>query len=81
MQLLGCNLAEARRNAGGRYTEAAARWVALSTLSALEAVHAAGFVHRDVKPANFALLIEHQPQNTGELNSLLIDLSRCIYAS
>lgn len=54
MQLLGANLAECRKATGGRFELPILKRLAMGTLDALENVHRAGFIHRDVKPANFA---------------------------
>ena len=56
MDLLGSNLAEVRRyQLGGKATPGVAKVVGASLLTALEGLHAQGYVHRDVKPANFAM--------------------------
>ncbi len=56
MQLLGANLVQmVRKDYGGRVPLDAAKVLAASLLNALEGLHREGFVHRDVKPANFAL--------------------------
>ncbi|KAL4449542.1 hypothetical protein ABPG77_007186 [Micractinium sp. CCAP 211/92] len=56
MDLLGPNLSTVRRGAlGGALEPTAAKVVAASMLKALEQVHAEGFIHRDVKPANFVM--------------------------
>jgi tau tubulin kinase len=59
MDLLGANLAETmRREFGGHMPVEAVKSVATGLLDAVEELHRAGYVHRDVKPANFAL---HSP--------------------
>lgn len=59
MDLLGANLAETmRRDFGGHMPVETIKLVGASLLNAVEQLHTAGYVHRDVKPANFAL---HSP--------------------
>jgi len=56
MDLLGLNLAEVRKHElGGKAHISIAKAVAASMLKALESMHSKGYVHRDVKPANFAV--------------------------
>lgn len=53
MDLLGSNLTTARRSMQGGAAElTAAKVIGASMLRALEQVHAEGFIHRDVKPAD-----------------------------
>jgi tau tubulin kinase len=66
MDLLGPNLAEARRGEpGGRAQLATAKVVGAGLLAALEGIHRAGYIHRDVKPANFAISPPSAPVAEG----------------
>ena len=54
MQLLGNNVSAVRkRQVHGLLPFGAAGHICLQMMSCLEAVHAEGFLHRDVKPSNF----------------------------
>jgi serine/threonine protein kinase len=56
MELLGHNLAETiQRDYGGCAPLTDVKILATGLLNALEGFHKEGFIHRDVKPANFAL--------------------------
>ena len=48
------------------WTEEDVRAAASSMLSALAAMHAAGWVHRDVKPANFALSLPEEEEDEDD---------------
>mgnify|MGYP006165774597 FL=1 len=56
MSLLGRSLSAVRkRAAGGRLAPATATRVALSLLECVQKLHAAGWIHRDIKASNFVL--------------------------
>ncbi|PSC67566.1 hypothetical protein C2E20_8775 [Micractinium conductrix] len=56
MDLLGTNLSTVRRGVWGGAVELTdAKVIGATMLKALEGAHAAGYIHRDVKPANFVM--------------------------
>lgn len=56
MQLAGSNLSELRKRCDGRrFSLSTGTRVAIQTLDAIEVVHESGFLHRDIKPGNFAI--------------------------
>jgi serine/threonine protein kinase len=61
MPLLGPSLSRMRRVLPGeRYSVATAARLALAMLACLEALHATGHIHRDVKPGNFLVRASRQ---------------------
>lgn len=56
MQLVGPSLSELRKQCDGRhFSLSTCTRVAIQTLDAIEVVHESGFLHRDIKPGNFAI--------------------------
>jgi len=56
MELLGENLAELRRRQpNGRFSLLTTLKLGLQMLRAIEAIHDLGYLHRDVKPSNYAM--------------------------
>lgn len=56
MELLGSNLEELRRaRPRKRFSNSTTVRLGIQCLEAIEALHRSGFLHRDVKPANFAM--------------------------
>ncbi len=65
-QLLGMNVSDARRSAvNGRWSGDVVKHIGRHMLEAIAGVHKLGFIHRDVKPANFALTPRHVPVTEG----------------
>ena len=60
MDLLGMNLAKARRCLEQRYDLKIAIQILIEMVIAVEEVHKRGFIHRDVKASNFVLDRENQ---------------------
>ncbi|KAG7666938.1 putative Ditrans,polycis-undecaprenyl-diphosphate synthase [Nannochloris sp. 'desiccata'] len=72
MRLLGRNLAETiQRDYGGCAPLTDVKVLATGLLNALEGFHEEGFIHRDVKPANFAL--EDSTTSAKDGSWMLID--------
>ena len=58
MQLLGDNLSTLRKNCTAtncRFSWNTTRYLGQEMLRALKEVHTVGYIHRDVKPSNFAM--------------------------
>ncbi|KAI6230221.1 putative serine/threonine-protein kinase [Aphelenchoides fujianensis] len=73
MQLLDENLDNLRHEfQGNRFSAPTAIKLGIEMLSALEELHSLGFVHRDVKPANFMVKNEK-----GQCRLFLVDFGLC----
>ena len=55
MDLLGINLAKARRCLDQRYDLKVAIQILMEMVTAVHGVHKRGFIHRDVKASNFVM--------------------------
>lgn len=67
MDILGPNLQAIRKaREGARFDAAVTGKVSQSTLRALETMHRCGFIHRDVKPANFCITPSNAAPQNGE---------------
>lgn len=78
MDLLGPNLAEIRHQhfLHVKMPIKMVKHIALSLLSAIEALHAEGYVHRDVKPANFVLTSPDDIMAQGDWTLIDFGLSK-----
>ncbi|KAK9817868.1 hypothetical protein WJX72_003406 [[Myrmecia] bisecta] len=75
MERLGLNLADLRRTLpGNRFQPDKVKAYGVSMLHALEGVHRGGYIHRDVKPANFAL--SANPEEAGTVYVLDFGVAR-----
>nr|KAJ3421882.1 Tau-tubulin kinase 2 [Polyrhizophydium stewartii] len=55
MELLGPNVSDLRKKAGGKFSMATTALLARQMVRAIEAIHSIGFLHRDIKPGNFCI--------------------------
>ncbi|CAH8573374.1 unnamed protein product [Schistosoma mattheei] len=75
MSLQGRNLADLRRSMPrGIFSTSTIIRLSLQILSAIEAIHDAGFLHRDIKPSNFA--VGRLPTNCRTIYMLDFGLAR-----
>ena len=76
MQLGGENLADIRhtRVAERRHSKSTIAWIGVRVLDTLRAIHARGYVHRDVKPSNITVAPRGSGAGSAERELLLIDL-------
>ncbi|XP_018646250.1 serine/threonine kinase [Schistosoma mansoni] len=75
MSLQGRNLADLRRSMPrGIFSTSTIMRLSLQILSAIEAIHDAGFLHRDIKPSNFA--VGRLPTNCRTIYMLDFGLAR-----
>ncbi|KYR01840.1 putative protein serine/threonine kinase [Tieghemostelium lacteum] len=64
MELLGDNLSELRRRqADGKFTMGTTLKLGIQMIQSLQAVHDLGYLHRDVKPSNFAIGLGQNKRN------------------
>eukprot|EP00771_Trimastix_marina_P004020 gnl/Trimastix_PCT/75.p1 GENE.gnl/Trimastix_PCT/75~~gnl/Trimastix_PCT/75.p1 ORF type:complete len:517 (-),score=72.23 gnl/Trimastix_PCT/75:450-2000(-) len=55
MELLGENISTLRRQCGGKFSLGTTIRLGTQMVRAVEAIHRIGYLHRDVKPSNFAI--------------------------
>ncbi|KAI8928671.1 kinase-like domain-containing protein [Entophlyctis helioformis] len=75
MELLGTNLSDLRKRTNGKFSIATTALLAKQMLHAIEAVHAIGILHRDIKPGNFCLAAQgsRHVDEFGRYRCFLID--------
>lgn len=77
LELLGVNLADARKaTPEQRFSIPDAKIIAAGLLSALEGLHREGYLHRDVKPANFVISPPQAAPTEGSWTLIDMGLAR-----
>ncbi len=83
MQILGPNVTQVRKaQPGGKFRASTACHIGLQMLTALEAIHREGFIHRDVKPSNFVVGYEANIGNSAAASTAGEDTcrpSQCLF--